>query len=259
MSLQVLVRIVCILGLWAVVSLLEPSWARAESQTLTYQLFLGDKVVGTRESKILYLPSDRGEVRLLQAYTRLAVPVGPSQYKYVQRLGGRLGGTRSFTSSIEDNSLVREVQAYQADDGQWQVTVVEKGRARNWTLAPEAIDITSAELLDPERALKVFQTATALKVLATETGSILEGPVTDLGTQERVIGGKPANVHRYKWSPEGGEMILGYNDAGFLVEYQVTVAGKRLDARLQALPAERTFGGALEGPLTGNEVAEEPL
>jgi len=251
-------RFLCVLGI-SLLALFVSGPVHAESQVLTWQLFYGEKSVGSREAKVLYLPSDTGEVRLLQAFTQLAVPMGAGQYKYVQRLGGRFGGARSFASSIEDNALVREVQGYLSEQGEWIVTVVEKGHAKTWSLPGDAIDMTSAEMLDPERAPRTLQSLTTLRVLATETGNVLTGPVEDLGIQERTIANQTVNVHRFKWSPAGGEMMMGYDDAGFLVEYEITVAGKRVRARLQVLPAARTFGGALDGPLTGVQVQEETL
>jgi len=233
--------------------------AHAESQVFDYQLFSGEKLVGKREAKILYLPAEQGEVRLLQAYTQLSVPVGALSYKYVQRLGGRLGGTRSFASSIEDNSLVREVQGYFSEEGQWVVTVVEKGHARTWNLPAEAIDLTSAEILDPERAERTIGSLTSLRVLATETGDVVTGAVTDLGLQDIPLGGKTVHVHRYRWSPPAGDMVLSYDDSGYLVQYEAIVAGKRLSGRLVQFPEGRTFGGALNGPITNGQVAEEPL
>lgn len=243
----------------AALLLLAPAAALAETQTFLYRLKAAEKPVGTRDARIVYVPSETGEVRLLQSFTKFSVPLAGTQYTYVQRLGGRFGGARSFAASIEDNGQVREVQGYLSEAGQWVVTVVEKGQSKTWYLPAEDVDLTSAELMDPDRASRVLQSATTLRVLATETGGILTGPVEDLGLQEQVVGQQAMNVHRFRWSPPGGDMVLSYDDDGYLVSYEVDVVGRRMGARLDAAPPGRTYGGALDSTLTQETVREQEL
>ncbi len=248
---RVCLLVLTILALWSRTS-------SAETRPLTYQLVSSGQVVGTRDIEIRYLPGRTSEVRLIQAWTNFKFTLGPTTYSFRQRLGGRLGGSRSFSSYIDDNGRVREIQGQLSSAGTWTVTIVQDGRARIWHLDARDVDLTSLELLDPRLARRVLEQTDYLRVLATETGAILEGPLQKLGSAQEKIGGQSTTVQRYRWSPPSGEMTLSYSSDGFLVSYDVSIAGHLLSANLNALPPPRTYGD-LEQPILGEVVVEEPL
>jgi hypothetical protein len=231
--------------------------AHAESRTLTYQLYANEKTTGTREAKLNYLTGETGEVVTIQAWTDLGLSFGNVAYKYKQRLGGRFGGNRSFTSSMNDNGTVREVQGQVDVAGNWDVTVVENGGAKHWILGPDAVDLTSAEFLDPDRALKTLEQVGVLRVLATESGAIMSGPLESVGMKDIQIGRQKIQVHQYKWSPSEGTMILSYDANGMLIAYDTTVIGHAVSARLTNPPPARTYEDSFSPPLTTNPVGEE--
>lgn len=233
--------------------------AYAEDRPLQYRVSRGGDPVGTRKVSLQYLPGEEGEIRLVSAWTEILAPLPGGRYTFEQRLGGRFGGSRSFSSSLRENGRTREVQGHLSPQGEWVVTVVERGGARSWDLPQNAIDLTSLELLDPQRALRTFQDATNLRLLVTETGAVLEGPVTDLGTGELRVGDDTVQVHRFRWEPPAGAMVFAWNDEGILISSALYVGGFSFEARLQELPPPRTFDNAMEAPLVDQEVVEEEL
>ena len=233
--------------------------AHAETRVFTYLLTANGQEIGKRDAEIRYLPSDNGEVRLFQALTEFSIPLTTGSYHFKQRLGGRLGEARSFSSSIDDNGETREVQGYLSPQGEWVVTVVDKRGARTWNLESGAADMTSLEFMDPEQGKRILDSVTNLKVLATETGAILDGPVERLQSQEMVFEGQQVLARRYRWSPPGGSMVFFYDDAGFLLGYEVDLVGRTVGAHLTAPPPQRDYGSALELPLVQQSVQEEDL
>lgn len=231
--------------------------ASAETRTLTYQLLAENRSMGSREAKLNYLAGERGEIVTLQAWTELGINLGAVTYQYKQRLGGRFGGNRSFSSSMSENGKVREVQGQLDAAGNWDITIVENGGARHWVLPPDAVDITSAELLDTDRVLRTLEQVGTLRVLATESGAVLSGPVETLGLGDVTLGKQKVQVRKFRWSPPEGAMTLSFNQEGILVAYEMTVAGRPVSARLTAAPAPRTFEETFSLPLTGNPVGEE--
>ncbi len=235
------------------------SAAQAEDQSFTYQLTASGRAIGSRDTNIQYLAGTTGEVRLLKAWTSFVLPVAGGTLSYEQRLGARLDGDRSFTSSISLSGQVREVQARVDPEGNWTVTVVELGTAKVWNLESAAVDLTSVELFDRERALNTLQQSAELRVLSAETGAIMKGGVEDLGLQTAVVGPDTVQVQRFRWSPPEGQMLLSYTTEGLLTGYEFLVNDAPVGAQLQALPPPRNYGTAIEGPLTGGAVREEQL
>ncbi len=164
-------------------ALLSPA-ARADEQPLSYRLL--------------------GELRLLQAFTTFVLPIPKGTLSYEQRMGTRLGGDRSFVASMATNGEVREVQARQALDNTWAITAASAAGAHSRDLPGDAIDLTSAELLDPERALHTLGSLGTLRLLSAETGAILEGPVTALGPATLPVGPDEVEVQRFRFEPAEG-------------------------------------------------------
>jgi hypothetical protein len=137
--------------------------------------------------------------------------------------------------------------------------VADADGARSWTLEPSAVDLTSAELFDQERALRTLSSVSKLKLLSTETGSILEGPVQALGPATMAVGPDEVEVLRFRFDPPEGTMTLAYTHDGWLVAYDYQVLGMFVGARLDRLPPQRTFGTVLDAPLTTSTISEESL
>jgi hypothetical protein len=239
-------------------ALLSPA-ARADEQPLSYRLLARDRAVGSREVTLQYVTTDTGELRLLQAFTTFVLPIPKGTLSYEQRMGTRLGGDRSFVASMATNGEVREVQARQALDNTWAITAASAAGAHSRDLPGDAIDLTSAELLDPERALHTLGSLGTLRLLSAETGAILEGPVTALGPATLPVGPDEVEVQRFRFEPAEGPMTFAYSADGWLVAYDYQVMGLLVGARLDKLPPPRSFDTELQAPLIGGNISEEQL
>jgi len=245
--------------LLALLVLVLPGPAQAEEQPLVYQLLANDRAIGSRRVTIKYLPTPTGEIRLLEAWTTFVLPIAKGTLRYEQRLGARLGGDRSFASSMATNEHVREVQVHQAVDARWSVSTADTEGAKSWDLDPDAVDLVTPELFDPERALSTLQGSTTMKLMSAETGGILAGSIEALGPATLQIGAAEVEVQRYRFSPPEGVMTLAFSQDGWLVAYDYQVLGILVGARLEKLPPPRTFGTALDAPITTGTVSEETL
>jgi hypothetical protein len=54
-------------------------------------------------------------------------------------------------------------------------------------------------------------------------------------------------------------MVLSYTSEGWLAAYEYEVLGMAVSAKLERMPPERSFGTALDAPLTGGTVREQDL
>jgi hypothetical protein len=238
-------------------TLLVPGAAWAEKRSLSYELFAADKPAGTRTADLNYLPGDQGEVVTFESFTDVTLRVGRKAHHYKQRLGARFGGARSFSSSVSDNGQAREVQGQIDTSGNWDVTVVEGRSSHQANLPGSRVDLSYAELFDPDRALQTLAQVRNLRVLLTDTGAVLEGPIESLGSGQETTGNQTVQVHRFRWSTPDGQVLLSYTDDGLLVAYETTLFGRKLSARLVGAPLPRTYTETFVSPLSGQTVNEE--
>ncbi|MCK6515028.1 hypothetical protein L6R46_08245 [Myxococcota bacterium] len=227
----------------------------AESVSLRYLLAVDGEVIGHRDLKINYLPSDSGELRLMESFTELTFSIAGQPYTYKQRLGGLGGG--NFSSAISDNGTGREVQAVRSSLG-WTVTVAEGKTAEVYALGPSAFDLTSLSLHDPAVA-ESLAGRSSLKVLVAETGGVMEGPLRQAADVQIKLGGQMITCDEYVWSLPEGEVRLDYGPDGHLMRYTTRVAGKVITATLDRPPPPRTYGTTMDGPLIQSSVGEETL
>jgi hypothetical protein len=235
--------------------------ARAADAVLRYTLSMDGKAVGSRELTLTSLPAEPGgpSVRMTSSFTELQVTLAGVPWSFQQRASAVVrDGRSSFTSSVQENGRLREVQARQGQDGRWRVVVLEADRAGSGELRASEVTLTSMDLFDPDARLRLTTAGTA-RVLAAETGTVLEGPVEDLGEGVVRIAGQDVAVHRWAWTPAAGRMELSWSMDGLLVAYQTTVAGKKLDATLTQAPAGLSFGEVEDPRADRPTVREEEL
>lgn len=236
-------------------SLAAPA-AAAESQKLRYALSLDGQSIGFRELTVSYLPADYGEVRILESWTELSLPIAGKTFRYQQRLAGR-GGNGGFASAIAENGVAREVQAVRGPEG-WIVSVAEGETALVYNYSFDELDLTTLSLIDPGVS-EQLRGKTQLRVLAAESGAVLTGPLREVGASQIKVGGQQIPVTEYIWSLPEGEVRLDYGSTGHLVRYTMNVAGHKVIATLDAPPPERTWGASVEGGLIGAGVGETEL
>jgi len=219
--------------------------------TLTWNLTANGARVGTRTLTIRTLEGDAGTNRILESYTDLNGRVGPLQVRYRQRMTAHVNGREpaSFHSVVDANGALNEVQG-RWTPGAWVITQTSNGRSRTTEMPAGRIDLSTADLFDPfsQVALSRFDEA---RILATESGDVLRGPVEKLGVSEVVIGPMQVQVSGYAWSSPSGRSEFYFSTDGFLVKYQVQLLGVSLDAVLASPPPGGVddFPVAARGPI----------
>jgi hypothetical protein len=225
--------------------------ARAEVQEMVYDLVLGENTVGRRRVTVRYLPSDGGEVRVLESYTELSVPLGRKSFLFVQRLSGMgATGPSGFVATSREMGEPHEVQLTERLSG-WQVSLAEDGKIARWDLKKGSFDATSLTLVDPESATELLSSLDRLRVLSAETGKVVDGALKSLGSGTVEVAGTPVTVARWSWQLPVGAVELAYGPTGHLVRYNLLVGGRNVEATLREVPAPRTFGDNLDTPLMG--------
>ncbi len=233
--------------------------AWGETQQMVYDLVLGEASVGRRRVTVRYLPSDGGEVRVLESYTELSVPLGRKSFLFVQRLSGMgAAGPSGFVATSREMGKPHEVQLTERLDG-WQVSLAEDGKIARWDVEKGSFDATSLTLVDPESATEVLSSHARLRVLSAETGKVVEGTLKSLGPAKVVVAGTPVTVARWSWQLPGGAVELAYGPTGHLVSYNLRVGGRNVEATLREVPAPRTFGDNLATPLMGPGIESTEL
>ena len=228
-------------------------------QKLTYDLTMDGKHVGHRDLTVRTMQSSTGEVRILESFTEFSVSMAGQTYQMKNRATLKAGGTPGFTSNIEENGKLREVQGRMLPDRRWLVTVTEGGQVKTWTLRASEITLSSLDLLDPVRHTLLLN-GTNANLLLAETGGISAGTVEDLGESALTIGGEEVMVQRAAFTPETGRMELSWSSDGLLLAYQTRVLGRELKGVVTELPAPLSFG-TVETPAleTSGAIGEEAL
>ena len=234
--------------------------AWGSDQVMRYSLDLDGVSVGERQVEIRYLPPPEGEIdqaRMIRSTMSLNISLDRLSYRMVSRVSAMHGpsGT-NFVTSVQENEAIREIQARAERGGEWSVSGLENGERTEWTFRRGEVGVTSMEMLDPERYRRLLDGPTA-PMLVAETGQVIVGQVQDMGEAQMQIAGQLVNVHRIAWTSEAGAMELNFSENGLLLDYSLDFLGKRLHARLEQLPNERSWGGFKSSVV--DEVVEEEL
>ena len=230
----------------------------AEIERYSWDLALEGQSVGSRTLTVKYRSDGVDEVRVLESWTELAVPLGRDSFTWTQRLSGlSRSGSGTFASVQREDDWLREVQAVKKVQG-WTVTVAEAGEARIYNLSREAFDLTSLDLLDPGQGDRL-QGRGHLRMLAAETGTVLSGPLEPLGPVEVTIDGVVVTGAGYRWTTPDGPVEMVYGAEGHLLRYALRVGVVTVSATLSEVPEARRFEEELQVPLMGPAVQEEAL
>lgn len=229
--------------------------ADAVSHQLVYDLAVGGQPIGRRTLTVKLLAEDGSRRRVIESWTEIDGAVGPIRVRYRQRLTAHAVGDNpaSFHAAIEENGVPKEVQA-RVTGGGWMVTVLGAGRNRTSELPASAVDLSTADLIDPESAwsLDRFQN---IRLLVAETGEVQEGPVKTLGTSEVKVAGKPVPVIGYEWDSPEGKSRFYYSDDGYLVRYEMRLLGLVAAGTLATAPP----GGIDDFPVALGRAAVEVI
>ncbi len=209
--------------------------ATPPEHTLTYDISIGGKAVGTRTLTVRYETDDGATQRVLESFTDIDATVIGQSLRFRERLTGFAGNTpASFHAVIEENGSPREVQAGWRPQG-WTLTTVSRTRARTSDVPSYSIDISTVDLMDPgtRYPMERFET---LKLLSAETGDIWQGDVSRLGADTVKIGATEIDVSGFSWASPEGPTRFWYDGEGYLVRYEMRVLGVRVEATLREPP-----------------------
>ena len=210
------------------------AYAGVESQTFIWDLKVENQRVGSRK---LVLKDMEGKYkrRVIESWTEINAQNLGSQFTFQQRLTGHImGGPASFHAVIEASGRPREIQGRRSGLG-WQVSVVEKGRARSWELAADQVDLSSVDLFNPDSPVHLTRLSHA-RILSAETGAILEGKLTPLGASRIYIDGEPVVVRGFQLKSESTDASFFFDSEGVLVRYQTFLVGLSLSGTLRTPP-----------------------
>ena len=202
---------------------------------LKWNIAIGGEPVGERTLKVRYLPDEDGTRRVLESLTHIEASVAGMSYRFDQRLTGHAGTTQaSFSSVLNENNEPREVQGRPTPIG-WTVSLTERGRTRGWELESGAIDLSTADLIDPgsRHHLSALE---QVHLLSAETGEVIEGTVEKLGSKPIQVKGVTIHTEGIAIVGDRGRSEFWYSADGVLVRYQLNAMGQALVATLVDLP-----------------------
>jgi hypothetical protein len=139
---------------------------------LTWDLAINEKVVGSQTLTVTTEQTRFGELRTLQVSTTVDANVLGIPFQYRHKVTANADtGPASFISVVERGGDVSQVQGRRTTTG-WVVTVSERGRTTTQEPALDTIDLSTADLLDPDSRVPITRFERA-RVLSAETGQIL--------------------------------------------------------------------------------------
>lgn len=212
---------------------------------LTFDLTVAGRPVGTQTVVIRYRPSrvEGGEeTRVIEIYTELRATVAGLDKYYTSRQTARAAGrTMSFTSVVDENGNLREVQGRRRKDGQWTL-VVNDGVSNTVTeLRRSAANLCTLDLYDP-LLHKILVDAPDRAMLVADTGVVVNGVSEELGEIPAMIGETEMTVERIRFEGSGLEMTFDWNLEGVPVAWEGRLLGLRVVARVKKAPVSRAWG-----------------
>lgn len=211
--------------------------AAEEVARVTWDLSLDGVRAGTRTATITTERTGDTTGRTISANTRIDVAIGPVRLVWRQRLnsfGDRVPA--SFQSVLDENGTAREVQVRWSAEG-WTITQVERSGVRTDLAAPNRVDLSTVDLIDPGSRWRLDR-YTSARILSAETGDIWEGPVEPLGTGSITVAGAPVAVTGWAWTSPEGRSEFWYSEDGWLVKYEMKLLGHTLEAVLHDAPPQ---------------------
>ncbi|MEZ4321508.1 MAG: DUF6134 family protein [Myxococcota bacterium] len=217
--------------------ILAQALAANPESSLTWELSAGGTPLGTRTVTVKILPGDHGTHRVVEAFTELSGNIGPIGIQFRQRLTAHAEGTApaSFHSVMDEGGRASEIQGRWTPSG-WVVSTNLAGRSRSADYPPSRIDLSTADLMDPESRVALANQGETVRILSDITGEVQTGPLEKLGPSEVKIAGTPIPVEGYAWTSPEGRSVFYYSAEGYLVKYQTHVMGVGMQGVLKSAP-----------------------
>lgn len=236
---------------------LESAEAAEVEHRLVWDVTVGGRAVGTRELTVKYQSDGAGlgMRRILETYTDIDASLGPASVRYRQRMTAHASGRApaSFHSVIQQDGAVQEVQGRWSPSA-WVVTTTRGGQSRSVDFPLGSVDLSTADLMDPDTRFPLAH-FDQLDLLSAETGEVLSGRVTTLGSRTLAIGGEEVLARGYAWSSPQGKSEFWYSADGFLVQFRMPLFGFDVAATLRSPPP----GGVDDFPVSVRSAPVEIL
>jgi hypothetical protein len=220
------------------ISWLSASFAAAPASPemgVIWGLTVDGRPAGTREVVVRTQSFATEQVRFVESFTDLRLTDDDKKTPDVvfrQRLtaNSQDGRPASFSSVTETTQGTVELQA-RCTGSRWELVWVQDGASKTVELAASSVDLSTADLFDPEADRKI-SSLTQARVLVDFVGRTATGPVVPLGPSDLSIGGETLTVEGYEWQSDLGAMRFYYAANGFLVRYVVPLAGAQVTATM---------------------------
>ncbi len=206
------------------------------TQQLTWNLSVKGQVVGTRSVTVKFVAADNAQQRVLESWTELHGQAGSVRLDWRQRLTAVAVGAdpAAFTSVVDEGGRVREVQG-RFTPAQWTVSVNADGRVKQTDWPVGKIDLSTADLMDPDTRFPLAHFETA-RILSAESGDVVTGTVKSLGPTRLDVKGESVQCTGFQWDSGQGRQTFWYSPEGFLVKYEITLLGIPMVAELAKPP-----------------------
>ena len=222
-------------ALFAFLLALATASADEITQEMTWEVSLGGEPVGEQSVTVTYLPAEHGLRRMISSKTHLKGTILGQKIDIEERLTAHAGEEpASFHAVLEVNDRPREVQGRRLHTG-WMVSIAESGRYRYLDYELPEVDLSTADLFDPETRVPISRFH-QVRLLSAETGEVLVGTVERLGASTIKIAGQSVGVDGYQLKAEGGETEFWYTTDGHLVRYRMKLIGHEVEAVLRDPP-----------------------
>jgi len=202
---------------------------------MTWDLAVGETIVGTRTLTIKEYNNTNPRRRMLQGWTEIDAAHMGTRFTYKQRLTAHAsGGPASFQAVIEQSGQPREIQGRRMGGG-WQVNITEGTKTRSWSLDSSQVDLSTVDLADPQSSVPISRLNSA-RLLSAETGLILEGDIMPMGASTLNVDGKSVAVQGYRLSSDEAKATFYYTPEGVLVRYETYLVGLSISGTLRNAP-----------------------
>jgi hypothetical protein len=220
--------------MWTVVMGLAE--AAVPEHHLVWDLSVRGQPLGHRELTVRYLDQGAGSGRILEAYTKVEGSVGPIKLRYRQRMTAYVSNLQpaDFSSVADQGGELVEVQGRWSST-LWSLTVTTDGRTESTSTPSARIDLSTADLMDPQSSVPLSHFTDA-DVLIAETGQLVSGTVEALGVSEIRVKDQAVSVSGFAWTSPQGRSEFFYSPDGFLVRYHTQLAGVEVVGTLRDLP-----------------------
>jgi hypothetical protein len=223
-------------------------------QHITYDIALNGAAVGTRELTIRYLPREDGERRVLEAWSDVTIA---GQHLACRTTGQSSARGATFTSAVEQQGNVAQVQGIALPGGGWRVTEADATGVHETTLGHAQVRLTSLDLLDPGRN-GVLAGGGDILMLLVETGDVFTGAVDAGQPGTTKVAGQKVAVTRYSVQGKDGLATFDIDADGILVKSELHMAVGIFTAVARAVPPPRSYGTVdLVDPLSTGVIEDQ--